>query len=119
MLFFSLQLRWLAALDRRHAIFLQRIQPCHQHSQDGDCGFPWIWNSGQLVPAGTCSGALAVIIVSVAENESAELGPMLRQLHSADQGARAKLQASLNRLGCSTLLPVLLRLFSALVALAK
>ena len=41
---------------------------------------------------------------------------MLRQLHSAGHGARAKLQASFGKLVCSTSLPVLLRLFSALVA---
>ena len=49
-------------------------------------------------------------------HESGELGPMLRQLHSAGQGARAQLQAKFSRLGCSTSLPMLLRLFSSLVA---
>ena len=41
---------------------------------------------------------------------------MLRQLHSAGQGAKAKLQANLDKMGCSTSLPILLRLFSMLVA---
>ena len=41
---------------------------------------------------------------------------MLRQLHSAGQGAEAKLQANFHKLGCSTSLPMLLRLFSTLVA---
>ena len=45
-------------------------------------------------------------------HESWELGPMLRQLHSAGQGAKAKLQANFGKLGCSTLLPMLLRLFT-------
>ena len=48
-------------------------------------------------------------------HESGGLGPMLRHLHSAGQGARAKLQANFSRLGCSTSLPLLLRLFSTLV----
>ena len=41
---------------------------------------------------------------------------MLRQLHSAGQGARAKRQAKLSRLGYFTSLPMLLRLFSILDA---
>ena len=49
-------------------------------------------------------------------HELGGLGPMLRQLHSAGQGARAKLQANYGRLGCTTSVPMLLRLFSAVVA---
>ena len=49
-------------------------------------------------------------------HESGGLGPMLRQLHSAGQGARAKLQANYGRLGCTNSVPMLLRLFSAVVA---
>ena len=41
---------------------------------------------------------------------------MLRQLYSAGQAARAKLLANFSKLGCSTSLPVLLGLFSTLVA---
>ncbi len=41
---------------------------------------------------------------------------MLRQLCCAGQGARAKLQANFGRLGCTTSVPMLLRLFATLVA---
>ena len=54
-------------------------------------------------------------------HELGGLSPMsqgLRQLHSAGQGARAKLQANYGRLGCTTSVPMLLSLVSALVALA-
>ena len=49
-------------------------------------------------------------------HKSGDLDPMLRQLHSAGQGAWAKLQANHDRLSCTTSLPMLLRLFSALFA---
>ena len=49
-------------------------------------------------------------------HEYGEPGPMLRQLPSAGQGATAKLQAIFGKLGCSTTLPMLLRLPSTLVA---
>ena len=41
---------------------------------------------------------------------------MVRQLHPAGQGARAKLQANYGRLGCTTSVPMLLRLFFAVDA---
>ena len=49
-------------------------------------------------------------------HESVSLGPIMRQLHSASQSARAKLQANYGRLGCMTSVPMLLRLSSTLVA---
>ena len=49
-------------------------------------------------------------------HESGKSGPVLRQLYSARQGARAKLQADFGRLGCMSSVPMLLRLFATLVA---
>ena len=60
--------------------------------------------------------AMAAVIkyLGLVFHESGELAPMLRQLHSACQGARAKFQANLCWKGCSTSLPMLLRVFSTL-----
>ena len=52
-------------------------------------------------------------------SESGGLGSLLRQLPHEGQGAGAKPQASFGRLGCSTLVPMLRRLFSIVVARAR
>lgn len=51
-------------------------------------------------------------------DESGELGALLWQLHSAAQGARAKLHATFGRLGSAASLPMLLKFFPTLAATA-
>ena len=74
-------------------------------------------------PAGLCKGLLCCGVRPLSTwfwffHESGELGAMLHKMCCASQGARAKLQAYFGRLGCTTSVPVLMQLFSTLVALA-
>ena len=66
---------------------------------------------GFALPRSSAFGYLGLVF-----HESGGLGPMLRQLYSAGQGARARFQANYGRLGCTMSVPMLLRLFSVVVA---